>query len=86
MCVCVHPKDTGLLLALVHQIPDLGRVARARGSEGVGFFLSPKIVSLSLRILGGGIERGHYGDDAIVYSSSFGEGQTTLVVYMCKKV
>ncbi len=32
-----HPKDTGLLLALAHQIPDLGRVARARGSEGVGF-------------------------------------------------
>ncbi len=30
-----HPKDTGLLLALVHQILDLGRMARARGSEGV---------------------------------------------------
>jgi hypothetical protein len=33
--VVPHPKDTGLLLALVHLVPDLGRVARARGSEGV---------------------------------------------------
>jgi hypothetical protein len=33
--VVLHPKDTGLLLARVHLVPDLGRVARARGSEGV---------------------------------------------------
>ena len=31
--VVPHPKDTGLLLGLVHLVKDLGRVAR--GSEGV---------------------------------------------------